>query len=369
MYQSVSITQPYLPLFNRSWTFEAWIYLSSATIGTDYPIAGQCSSRTPDQCLHLVVRDTRLRLGFFSDDLPGVTNLAALRWYHTAFVFDNATKNQSLYLDGVLDVTRKSNQPYQGTNRSLTFGRSDCCSFPTNFDGLIDQLFFTNRSRTPQEILRDATLTVSFSFDSNTTIDEGPLEINGSLAGNTTFVVGRRGQGLQIDNANDSYFTVQGLVLLGRDNQSYSLSIWIKPAVQQRASIIHMSDNADGTGWSLPMIGLSNTGQLAIASWGGAGIKVFGPVVPVSSWTHVASTYDLASGFRLYVNGSLYNSSSQCSFEGSAKPNYLLVGSPREAIVTSWWPDVIGQYSGVVDELRVYSRELSLSEISILADL
>ena len=369
MQQSLTITQPYLPLFNRSWTFEAWIYLFHILNGSDYTIVGQCTDRASDQCLHIVVRDTKLRLAFFSDDLPGVTNLAALRWYHTAFVFDSSTKNQSLYLDGVPDKTRKSNQPYQGTNGSLTVGRSLCCNFPTNFDGLIDQLSYTNRSKTSLEILRDATLTLSVSFDDNSTIDEGPLRITGSLAGNTSFVAGRRGQALHIDNVTDSYFTVQGLVLLGRDNQSYSLSIWIKPAVQQRASIIHMSDNANGTGWSLPMIGVSNTDQLAIASWGGVGIQVFGPVVSMSSWTHVASTYDLTSGLRLYVNGSLYNSSSPFSFKGSAKPNYLLVGSPRRAIATSSWQDVIGQYSGVVDELRVYSRELSPSEISILADL
>ena len=190
MNQSVSITQPFLSLVHRSWTFEAWIYLSNVTGGTDYPIIGQCQIMTADRCLHLLVRDRKLHLGFYSDDLPGLTNLTATRWYHAAFVFNNSTGNQSLYLDGVLDATRPSSSSYLGTSGALNIGVNSWSHGNEYFDGLIDQLSFTNRSKTPQEILRDATLTAAFSFDSNSTVDEGPLSINGSLIGNTSFVPG-----------------------------------------------------------------------------------------------------------------------------------------------------------------------------------
>ena len=106
MKQSLSIAQSAFPLFNRSWTFEAWIYLFEVASVTDYPIIGQCDlSLAIDTCLHLGVRNTKLLLGFFHDDLNGDTTVTATRWYHTAFVFDSATLNQSLYLDGVLDNT------------------------------------------------------------------------------------------------------------------------------------------------------------------------------------------------------------------------------------------------------------------------
>ena len=101
--QSVSITQPFLSLYNRSWTFEAWIYLHSCVYGIDNPILGQMEWRVMDKYLHLLVRNRRLRLAFYSDDLDGATYLSAMRWYHAAFTFDSASKNQSIYLDGILE--------------------------------------------------------------------------------------------------------------------------------------------------------------------------------------------------------------------------------------------------------------------------
>ena len=98
-----------------------------------------------------------------------------------------------------------------------------------------------------------------------------------------------------------------------------------------------------------------------------AAVLVTGPVIPTNSWTHAAVTYSLAHGLRLYANGSLSNFSSPFSFNASGTPNYLLVGSPRADMYASW-SDINGQYSGAVDELQVYSRELSASEISISAN-
>ena len=366
MNQSVSISQPYIPLFNRSWTFEVWIYLPNITYSIDYPIVGQYEAGTSDKYLHAIVRYKRLFLGFFNDDAYGITDLAASRWYHTAFVFDSCSRNQSVYLDGVLDNNRQANSTYQGTNGTLNIGLKFSSNGNRYFDGLIDQLSFVNGSKTSAEILRGATLTHSVSFDDNSTIDEGPLRITGSLGGSTSFVSGRKGQGLHIGNVSDSYFTVQGLVLLGRTGQAYSFSIWIKPAVQQRASIIHMSSLSNGTGWYLPIMGLLNNSRLATLSWNGTVESVTGPCIPDNSWTHAAVTYSSASGLRLYVNGSLYNASSPFSSAGSGSPNYLFVGSPRSAIILPKYSDINGQYAGMVDELRVYSRELSPSDISSL---
>ena len=372
MNQSVSITQPFLPLFNRSWTFEAWIYLFNITHGSIYPIVrqGESESATTDKHLHLVVIDTRLRLAFFGDDVNGVTNLTAARWYHTAFTFDSVTRNQSVYLDGILDGSREANNSYQGVSGTLDIGVAHWWSETHVFDGFIDELSFFNRSKAPSEILRDATLNLYFSFDGNSIRDQGPLEINGSLQGSTAFVSGRRGQALQICNVPDSYFITRSSVLLGRNNQPYSFSIWIKPVVIQKSTIIQMSSASDGHGgWYFPMIGINSTGQLAAYSWSGAVVQVMGPVVPANSWTHVVSTYSPTSGLRLYVNGSLYNSSPPFAFVASGISNYLLIGSPRMGIFCPVCGYYDGQYSGAVDELRVYSRELAADEINVSANL
>ena len=368
MNQSVSITQPFLPLYNRSWTFEAWIYLHSCSNGTNYPILGQCEAEASDRCLHLVVNQLKLFLGFYNDRAESLANLTASQWYHTAFMFDSATRNQSIYLDGSLAACRQANNSYQGTNGTLNIGVNFWSSGNQYFDGLIDQLSYTNRSKTSEEILRDATLTLHFSFDGNSTVDEGPLSIHGWVGGSTSFLPGRRGQALQIGNITNSYFTIQGLVLLGRDNQSYSFAIWIKPAAINQSTIIQMARYPDGNGsWSIPVIGLNSAGQLVTTSWNGSGVTIHCSVVPTDRWTHVVSTYSLTYGLRLYVNGSVCNVSSPFPFQGSGTPNYLFVGSPRASIISPWWSDIVGQYSGAVDELQVYSRELTADEINVLA--
>ena len=366
--QSVLFDQPILKLINESWTLDVWINLAAGMTGADYAILAQCEVETTDKCLHLLVRNQTLFLGFFNDDLCGTINLTASRWYHTAFVYDAVTRNQSLYLDGTLDASRTANSSYLGVSGNFSIGAVSLPAYCYFFNGLIDQLSFTNRTKTPDEILRDATLTLSVSFEGNSTFDEGPLGINGSLAGSTSFVLGRRGQALHIGNVSDSYFTVQGLVLLGRDNQPYSFSIWIKPAMQQNASIIHMSSLSNGTGWCVPMIGLTSTNQLVAISWDGALVKVSGPVVPTNSWTHVVSTYSPTHDLRLYTNGSLWNASVACSFNASGTPNHLFIGSPRAGINCGSLAGITGQYSGAVDELQVFSRELSSADILQLAN-
>ena len=64
MNQSLSFDQPFLPLFKRSWTFEAWIYIPNLQFEVDYNIVGQCQSLNTSRCLHLTVRNREITLGF-----------------------------------------------------------------------------------------------------------------------------------------------------------------------------------------------------------------------------------------------------------------------------------------------------------------
>ena len=345
-----------------------WIYIADVITPQDIPIVAQCQSLALSRCLHLVVRNTNLYFGFYFDDLQGVTNLTASRWYHTAFVFDFATNEQSVYLDGVVDATCIASGPYQGVDGSVTIGTNFVTTNDRYFNGLMDQFYFVNRSKTSNEILRDATLTAYFSFDGNSIRDQGPLSINGSVAGNTSFVAGRQAEALQILDVPDSYLTVQGLVLLGRNDQSYSFSIWINPTVLRKSSIIHLSSLPNGTGWCMPMIGLSNTSRLITASWGGVFVQVTGRVVPANTWTHVVATYSLLSGLCLYVNGTLSNVSTPFSFQASGTQNYLYIWNPLADIHCGSLPEMSGKYAGAIDELRVYSRELSAGDILALAN-
>ena len=238
----------------------------------------------------------------------------------------------------------------------------------TLFDGLIDQLSFTNRTKTAVEILQDATLTVYVPFDNNSCNDQGPLRINGSLVGNITYVPGRVGQAIEINNGTQSNFEVHGLVLLGINNLPYSFAIWIRPYSQQKSAIIHVSDQPDGAGWCLPFLGINNAGQLMASSSSTSVITVTGPMIPANSWTHAAVTYNNASGMRLYVNGTLNISSTAFSYNSSGYPMHVFVGSPSSGMGCVSGYNNSGPYFGAVDEFRVYSRELSAGDVAALAN-
>ena len=367
MSQYLNIVSPSLKLCNQSWTFEAWILIKYITSANEFVIIGQCKSTVNDECLHLLVKDKHLFFGTWYDDLTGNTTLGTSRWYHVAFTFDCDTRTQSIYLDGVIDGSRQANACFQGHSQSVTIGAVDVHVPERFFNGLIDQLSFTDRPKSSEEILQDATLTLYFSFNNDSIYDQGPLRINGSLAGNTTFIAGRVGKALEIRNVNQSYFQVQGLVLLGTTDHPYSFSIWIRPNLQQQSSVIHLSSSENGTGVCLPILGLTDTSQLVSYSWNGTSVSVTGPVIPLNSWTHVAITYSSGNGLRLHVNGTLRNSLVPFSFSSAGTPMYLLIGSPNLGVTCGSALNVNGQYSGAVDEFQVYSRELSTVDIATLA--
>ena len=366
--QSLLIPNPQLKLYNQSWTFEAWIHLTNNSNSSTYGIIGQCKTASNYQCLHLLVRHQKLYLGFFNNDSSGNTTLATSKWYHVAFVFDCSTRNQSIYLDGVVDGSRQASICFQGRNQSLTFGMIEAFGSSSCFDGLIDQLSYTNRAKNSTEILRDATLVLHIPFDDNSTYDQGPLRINGSLVANSTFVSGRIGQALEIKNVNRSTFELHGLVLLGVSSRSHSFSVWIRPYVQQKSTILHLASQAEGTGWCLPILGLTSTRQLMSYTYNGTVFALVGPTVPLNTWTHATLTYSKTNGLRLYVNGTLNNSLAPFAFVSGGQPMHLFMSTPSSGIGCMAVYNTSGPYSGAVDELRVYSRELSAGDVTALAN-
>ena len=364
--QFLRASDPVLKLYNQSWTFEAWIYPTNLSNGNTYVIVAQCDVGRNLTCFHIIIRSQKLYFGQFNDDASGTKILTPLRWYHVGFTFECDTRNMSIYLDGLLDTSQQLKFCFQGVNQPLTVGVNPAWS--SYFDGLIDELYYTNRTKTADEILRDATLTVHFSFDNNSTYDQGPLRINGSLVGNTTFVPGRAGQALEIRNESQSYFRVPGMVLLGASDRSYSFCIWIRPKVQQKAIIIHTSSLSNGSGWDFPILRITQAYQLASYSWNGTLMTATGPVIPADSWTHAAVTYSLLNGLKLYANGTLSNASVPFSYNPSGVPLYLFVGSSLSSTEWGTGTNKSNQYCGAVDELGVYSRELSIGEITHLAN-
>lgn len=130
--------------------------------------------------------------------------------------------------------------------------------------------------------------------------------------------------------------------------------------VQSRSLFVHkinsFSLNTGGLGGTMGGFNLSilNSGWRTVGS----------TTIPVAGqWYHVAGTYD-GSVLRIYVNGTLEGST---NYSGSLQPtsgpysSSLFVGSDFRNISPGWV-----SHDGLADELSVYSRALSSTEIAAI---
>ena len=177
------------------------------------------------------MKSGRLYLNFYYDDVFGNTYLNSEQWYHVAFVYDRSASQQLIYLNGTLDGSRISNNPYIGNANQIIIGAVPLISWiPTN-DGLIDELIFVSRVKNTSEILDEATLVAYYTFD-NTYNDSGPNNINNINSMSTKFDSnGQFNQALLFASSTYSYFQTTGFYYLGQSNYFYSFSLWIYPIV------------------------------------------------------------------------------------------------------------------------------------------
>ena len=222
---------PYsLDLTSTSFTLSAWIMLKpNSSISTSFfGLFGQCQNLNTDTCLHLLVRNGYLYLGFYADDAMGITQLTADIWYHVAFVYNRFSPMQLIYLNGNLDVSRVPSNSYTGVTNQLLVGAVIRSGGMAPFNGYIDEMIFVSQAKSSVELLDEATLVAYFSFD-NTLLDSGPNKMKNINSVNVLFdPAGRLNQALVIDT-NNSYFEMLGFYYLGQSNYSFSISLWIDP--------------------------------------------------------------------------------------------------------------------------------------------
>jgi len=228
------VVPQYLNLAAVSFTISAriWIPFNFTSEGYEYfALLSQCEQLTTDRCLHTVIANGFLHLGFYSDDLTGNTYVNSNQWYHVAYVYDQSVSEQIVYLNGNLDGSRTSTGSYEGNASQIILGPIILLTVANFQSGYIDKLIFVSRVKNATELLDEATLVAYYPFD-DSYFDAGPNTIDHIVNVSTTFdSAGIINQALVIDSLNLSYFQTTGFYYLGQTNYSYSFSLWIYPFV------------------------------------------------------------------------------------------------------------------------------------------
>jgi len=123
------------------------------------------------------------------------------------------------------------------------------------------------------------------------------------------------------------------------------------------------------------MIGFDKNGYLTIQTLGSHGlytVTLTSGILPLNVWTYVGMTYSLTFGIRLFVNGVLINNNNTFyDYTASGNMSTITVGTclQPDTCAFNQTKIVSSQFRGKIDELKIFSRELSTNEVYQLAQV
>jgi len=200
----------------------------------------------------------------------------------------------------------------------------------------------------------------SWKFDENngaTAADASGANNTGTLSSGATWTTGQSGAAVNLDGVDD-YVQVGAQSSLALTNAG-TLSAWIYPTgAGSHATCGGIIVNKEGE-YELARF-TDGTIQWAFANTNpGWNWVNTGYVAPLNQWTHVAVTYD-GGIVKTYINGTLFHTYTGTGAIGDVdnSQNDFRVGGRQ---VTSH------NFRGRIDEVRVYNRALSASEVTTLS--
>ncbi len=198
-----------------------------------------------------------------------------------------------------------------------------------------------------------AGLVLGYGFEETsgaTANDVSPFKNNGTINGPTGSASGKFGRALSFDGSNDRV-DVPDAASLDLTN-GMTLEAWVNPTTNSGWRTVLLKERGNDLLYALYG---SNGAKPQTEAYTGTENSAGGTsALPLGTWSHLAATYD-GTNLRLYLNGTLVTTKTT----SGAMPN---TSSPLRIGGNAIW----GEYfSGLIDEVRVYNRALSASEIGL----
>lgn len=179
---------------------------------------------------------------------------------------------------------------------------------------------------------------------------------HGTIINGGTWAAGRYSNAFSSDGVNDSVQIAAGATALHLS--SFTMSAWIRPNSVTGDQTI-MNRQIDGFGadnFFLELNGSEIQSGYSSADVTWREITTSGAGIAINNWYHVAASFDNTSkAFRIYLNGSLV---------GSGTLNYTPLTTSGPFYISK--PDM-QNFNGLIDEVRIYNRALTVAEIQALA--
>ena len=196
----------------------------------------------------------------------------------------------------------------------------------------------------------------------------------GTSNGSVSWVDGKVGGAIDLDGSND-YLAIETL----KYNQAgqipaVSISVWFKTSKSTEAYIVSYDRSEN---WRLSLGGLNDNKKLFFASsnnGGGTSDKYGATILNDNNWHHVVVTYDKVTSKKIfYLDGSVnatYTVHANRPLGKGVLTRYGTIGTTNEDDTFNHSSTTREDYfNGLLDDLRIYDRAISLSEAGILYSL
>jgi len=179
----------------------------------------------------------------------------------------------------------------------------------------------------------------------------------GNTATSTGVVPGRLGQAFKFDGVDD-YVNVANSTSLNITTNTVTVSVWVNGFSPGNNKAIVFKANGSGVQGYLLQTGSSGNAKFGIGNGSFNQTADVGNIVWNNKWHLLTGTYD-GNNVKIYVNGVLNN---QAAVTGniSDSSGFGLGIAARNPVNASF------MFPGLIDDVRVYSRTLSATEISEL---
>jgi hypothetical protein len=203
----------------------------------------------------------------------------------------------------------------------------------------------------------DTNLKCYWKLDENTgtsAADSSGTGNTGTLTNSPTWTTGKVSYGVSFDGTND-YIIRSSASSLPMANATQTISCWIYVASTPTARKTAVcATNATQTGYG-SFIGYRSATEFGVWRYNGTAVVTTTTLPTAGYWHHVAYVVN-GSNKYLYIDGS-QAATSTATLDTMAQ---LRINAGRSAAGTDYW-------AGKVDEVRIYNRALSSTEISALA--
>ena len=187
--------------------------------------------------------------------------------------------------------------------------------------------------------------------------DQSPGEFHGAVSGAMPAAdrFGKENGAFAFNGSNDYINIGRAPALAFGGFQSYTMAAWVKPGTAG-GNIVTKFNGGVLAGWYLQI-----KDDMHVRAYRNVGPWSTTSVDPVESdqWMHLVSKYD-GKTLSIYINGVLQAQESFTSHPSDTKTD-LLIGAIHSR------GDITGFYEGVIDEIRLYERDLSNEERAALA--